>query len=63
MVYLNIDMFINVFLEWVDFFEVVKVLVFFKDGKIEDEEVKKVIEKVKDLCFFEMFELFGEVEF
>lgn len=61
-VYLNIDMFIEAFPEWKDFFEAVKVLALFKDGKIEEEEVKKAIEKVKDPRLLEMLELLGEAE-
>lgn len=61
-VYLNIDTFIEAFPEWADFFEAVKALALFKDGKIEDEEVKKAIEKVKDPRLLEMLELLGEAE-
>ncbi len=61
-VYLNVDIFIEAFPEWRDFFEAVKALALFKDGKIEEEEVKKAIEKVKDPRLLEMLELLGEAE-
>ncbi|WP_297507372.1 tetratricopeptide repeat protein [Thermococcus sp.] len=61
-VYLNIDMFIEAFPDLRDFFEAVKVLALFKDGKAEEEEVKKSVEKVKDPRLLEMLELLGEAE-
>ena len=61
-VYLNIDMFINAFPDMKDFFEAVKALALFKDGKIEEEEAKKAIEKVKDPRLLEMLEFLGEAE-
>jgi len=61
-VYLNIEMFINAFPDMKEFFEAVKALALFKDGKIEEEEVKKAIEKVKDPRLIEMLELLGEAE-
>ncbi|WP_297550902.1 hypothetical protein [Thermococcus sp.] len=61
-VYLNVDMFINAFPDMKEFFEAVKALALFKDGKIEEEEAKKAIEKVKDPRLLEMLELLGEAE-
>ena len=61
-VYLNIDMFINAFPDMKDFFEAVKALALFKDGKIDEEEAKKAIEKVNDPRLLEMLELLGEAE-
>ncbi|WP_297074318.1 tetratricopeptide repeat protein [Thermococcus sp.] len=61
-VYLNIDMFINAFPDMKEFFEAVKALALFKDGKIEEEEAKKAVEKVKDPRLLEMLELLGEAE-
>ncbi|WP_297062507.1 hypothetical protein [Thermococcus sp.] len=61
-VYLNIDMFINAFPNMKEFFEAVKALALFKDGKIEEEEAKKAVEKVKDPRLLEMLELLGEAE-
>ncbi|WP_297468445.1 hypothetical protein [Thermococcus sp.] len=61
-VYLNIDTFINAFPDMKEFFEAVKALALFKDGKIEEEEAKKAIEKVKDPRLLEMLELLGEAE-
>jgi len=61
-VYLNIDMFANAFPDMKDFFEAVKALALFKDGKIEEEEAKKAIEKVKDPRLIEMLEVLGEAE-
>ncbi|CAI1491905.1 TPR repeat protein [Thermococcus nautili] len=61
-VYLNIDMFINAFPDMKDFFEAVKALALFKDGKIDEEEAKKAIEKVKDPRLLEMLEFLGEAE-
>ncbi|WP_457742740.1 hypothetical protein [Thermococcus sp.] len=61
-VYLNIDMFINAFPDMAEFFEAVKALALFKDGKIEEEDVKKAVEKVKDPRLLEMLELLGEAE-
>lgn len=62
-VYLNIDMFANAFPDMKDFFEAVKALSLFKDGKIEEEEAKKAIEKVKDPRLLDLLELLGEAEF
>ncbi|WP_297516452.1 tetratricopeptide repeat protein [Thermococcus sp.] len=61
-VYLNIEMFINAFPDMKDFFEAVKALALFKDGKIEEEDAKKAIEKVKDPRLLEMLEFLGEAE-
>ncbi|NJE48975.1 tetratricopeptide repeat protein [Thermococcus sp. 9N3] len=61
-VYLNIDMFINAFPDMKDFFEAVKALALFKDGKIDEEDAKKAIEKVKDPRLLEMLEFLGEAE-
>ncbi|AIU69989.1 hypothetical protein TEU_06435 [Thermococcus eurythermalis] len=61
-VYLNIDMFANAFPDMKDFFEAVKALALFKDGKIEEEEAKKAIEKVKDPRLIEMLKVLGEAE-
>ena len=61
-VYLNVDTFINAFPDMKEFFEAVKALALFKDGKIEEEEAKKAIEKVKDPRLLEMLELLGEAE-
>ena len=61
-VYLNIDMFINAFPDMKDFFEAVKALALFKDGKVEEEDVKKAVEKVKDPRLLEMLEFLGEAE-
>lgn len=61
-VYLNIDMFANAFPDMKDFFEAVKALALFKDGKIEEEEAKKAIEKVKDQRLIEMLKVLGEAE-
>ncbi len=61
-VYLNIDMFINALPDMKDFFEAVKALALFKDGKIDKEEAKKAIEKVNDPRLLEMLELLGEAE-
>lgn len=61
-VYLNIDMFANAFPGMKDFFEAVKALALFKDGKIEEEEAKKAIEKVKDPRLIEMLKVLGEAE-
>ncbi len=61
-VYLNIEMFINAFPEMKDFFEAVKALALFKDGRIKEEDLKKAVEKVKDPRLLEMLELLGEAE-
>jgi len=61
-VYLNIDTFINAFPDMKDFFEAVKALALFKDGKIEMEEARKAIEKVNDPRLLEFLELLGEAE-
>ncbi|WP_297499053.1 tetratricopeptide repeat protein [Thermococcus sp.] len=61
-VYLNVDTFSEALPELRDFFEAVKKLALFKDGKVEEEEVKKDVEKVKDPRLLEMLELLGEAE-
>jgi len=61
-VYLNMDMFIKAFPELANFFEAVKKLALFKDGRIKEEELKEAIEEVKDPRLLEMLELLGEAE-
>jgi tetratricopeptide (TPR) repeat protein len=61
-VYLNIEMFINAFPDMAEFFEAVKALALYKDGKIDEEEARKAIEKVKDPRLLEMLEFLGEAE-
>lgn len=61
-VYLHMDMFARALPELADFFEAVKALALYKDGKVEAEEVKKAIEKVKDPRLLDLLEVLGEAE-
>ncbi|ACJ15738.1 hypothetical protein, conserved [Thermococcus onnurineus NA1] len=62
MVYLHMDMFANAMPELADFFEAIKAIALYKDGKIEAEEASKVIEKVKDRRLLDLLEFLGEAE-
>ena len=61
-VYLNIDMFAKAFPEMKEFFEAVKAIALYKDGKIPDEEVSKYLEKVTDQRQIDLLEFLGEAE-
>jgi tetratricopeptide (TPR) repeat protein len=61
-VYLNMDMFAGAFPELGDFFNGVKALALYKDGKMEEEELGKTIEKVKERRLLDLLELLGEAE-
>jgi tetratricopeptide (TPR) repeat protein len=61
-VYLNIDMFTNAFPDMADFFEAVKAIALYKDGKISEEEVGKYVEKVTDQRQIDLLEFLGEAE-
>jgi len=61
-VYLNIDMFSNAFPDMKAFFDAVKAIALYKDGKIKEEEASKAIEKVSDESQLELLELLGEAE-
>ncbi len=61
-VYNNADMFIRAFPDLKEFFEGVKYLALFKDGKVEEEELKKVLEKVEDKRLLDLLEFLGEAE-
>ncbi len=61
-VYLHMDMFANALPELADFFEAVKAIALYKDGRIEAEEAGKVIEKVKDPRLLDLLEFLGEAE-
>ncbi|ASJ01039.1 tetratricopeptide repeat protein [Thermococcus gorgonarius] len=61
-VYNNIDMFKNAFPELAEFFEGVKYLALFKDGKVEEEKLREIIEQVKDRRLLDLLEFLGEAE-
>jgi len=61
-IYNNADMFIRAFPDLATFFEGVKYLALFKDGKVEEEELKKVLEKVEDRRLLDLLEFLGEAE-
>ncbi len=61
-VYSNMDMFAGAFPELGDFFNGVKALALYKDGKMEEENLGKTIENVKDKRLLELLELLGEAE-
>ncbi|ASJ06756.1 tetratricopeptide repeat protein [Thermococcus pacificus] len=61
-VYLNIDMFARAFPDMKDFFEAVKAIALYKDGKMSEEEVSKYIEKVTDQRQIDLLEFLGEAE-
>ncbi|WP_297461383.1 tetratricopeptide repeat protein [Thermococcus sp.] len=61
-VYLNIDMFAEAFPDMRNFFEAVKAIALYKDGKMDAEEVSKYLEKVTDERQIELLELLGEAE-
>lgn len=62
MVYNNMDMFKNAFPELAEFFEGVKYLALFKDGKAEEEKLKEVLAKVTDRRLLDLLEFLGEAE-
>jgi len=61
-VYLHMDMFARALPELADFFEAVKAIALYKDGKIEGEEASKALKKVKDPRLLDLLELLGEAE-
>ena len=61
-VYLNVDMFARAFPDLKDFFEAVKAIALYKDGKMEEDEVSKYLEKVTDQRLIDLLELLGEAE-
>jgi len=61
-VYLNVDMFARAFPELKDFFQAVKAIALYKDGKMEEEEVKGYLERVKEERLIDLLELLGEAE-
>jgi len=61
-VYLHMDMFAKALPELADFFEAVKAIALYKDGKIEVEEAGKAIESVKDPRLLDLLEFLGEAE-
>jgi tetratricopeptide (TPR) repeat protein len=61
-VYLHMDMFARALPELSDFFEAVKAIALYKDGKIEGEEASKALEKVKDQRLLDLLEFLGEAE-
>lgn len=61
-VYLHMDMFARALPELADFFEAVKALALYKDGKIDVDEARKAIEKVKDDRLLDLLEFLGEAE-
>lgn len=64
-IYNNMDMFIRVSedTEMKQFFEGIKAVALFKDGKIEEDEVKHAISSVKNRRLFNLLELLAEAEF
>ncbi|NJE06287.1 tetratricopeptide repeat protein [Thermococcus sp. M36] len=62
-VYLNMDMFASAMPELADFFEAIKAVALYKDGKIDAEEASRAVEKVKDRRLIDLLEFLGEAEF
>ncbi|HIP89445.1 MAG TPA: hypothetical protein EYH24_05900, partial [Thermococcus paralvinellae] len=61
-IYNNIDMFANAIPELKDFFEGVKAIALFKDGKVGREEVSEAVLKVKDRRLLDLLEFLAEAE-
>lgn len=61
-VYNNADMFARAFPDLREFFEGVKYLALFKDGKVEEEKLTEVLRKVKDRRLLDLLEFLGEAE-
>jgi len=61
-VYNNMDMFAAAFPDLADFFEGVKKLALFKEGRIEEEDLKEAVVKVKDRRLLDLLEFLGEAE-
>ncbi|ASJ03214.1 hypothetical protein A3L09_08080 [Thermococcus profundus] len=61
-VYNNADMFSRAFPNLREFFEGVKYLALFKDGKIEEEKVSEILGKIKDRRLLDLLEFLGEAE-
>ncbi len=61
-VYSNMDMFTGAFPELGDFFNGVKALALYKDGKMKEERLSRTIGKIKDQRFLDLLELLGEAE-
>lgn len=62
-IYENMDMFSNAFEDLREFFDGVKAIALFKDGKIDAEEAKKALGKIKDPRLLDLVQLLGEAEF
>ncbi|ACS89890.1 MULTISPECIES: lipopolysaccharide assembly protein LapB [Thermococcus] len=61
-VYNNMDMFTNVFEDMREFFEGVKAVALYKDGKIGREEVSEYITKIDDRRLLDLLEFLSEAE-
>jgi len=61
-VYNNIPMFEKALPEMAPFFEAVKVLALWRDGKAEEEEFKEALKKVKDERLLEVLRFLSEAE-
>ncbi|WP_042698532.1 tetratricopeptide repeat protein [Thermococcus sp. PK] len=61
-IYNNIDMFARAFPEMKEFFEGVKAVALYKDGKIGREEVSEYITKIKDRILLDLLEFLSEAE-
>ncbi|MDK2854395.1 MAG: hypothetical protein PWP49_1752 [Thermococcaceae archaeon] len=61
-IYNNIDMFARAFPEMKEFFEGVKAVALYKDGKIGREEVSEYITKIKDRRLLDLLEFLSEAE-
>lgn len=62
-IYENMDMFARAFKDLSEFFNGVKAIALFKDGKMEGKEVKEILAKIKDRRLFDLVQLLGEAEF
>lgn len=61
-VYNNMDMFTNAFEDMREFFEGVKAVALYKDGKIGREEVSEYITKIDDRRLLDLLEFLSEAE-
>ncbi|HDH44580.1 MAG TPA: tetratricopeptide repeat protein [Thermococcus sp.] len=62
MVYNNMDMFTNAFEDMREFFDGVKAVALYKDGKIGREEVSEYITKIDDRRLLDLLEFLSEAE-
>jgi tetratricopeptide (TPR) repeat protein len=62
MVYNNVPMFRDALPDLADFFEGVRYLALYKDGRVEESKLGEIVEKVKDKRLVDLLQFLGEAE-